>query len=685
MAYQDAFEYVTVNNGILFTESKNAFEYVTVNTQVANPNYDPGTSTPGFDVTDKPVFSLGVESSSAAFSANDFGYDFAIGGHAFLNGISAKTPYRRGLADIRKQQFDASANPGEQSLDGYWLRSQQDFTGGAGITFMEPSNDEFQMKRFVSSVGVDVWTRGQLKLLRSAGASVAVTNSKPNVVSVNHNGNPYFVIADGSTVRSAYTVDAAITGWGSTPNGNITSTGDGVVVCTTTGMEYLAAPFTGSKVVLATSATTTTCNAWWVKQRFIIADSHHLFEKGGITGSTNLNTSGKLYSHPLTTWKWTSVVETPDAILAAGYAGNKSAIYKFTLSSAITTAELPPLTSAITAAELPYGEVVTGMFSYLGSYVVIGTNRGVRVAEVDGNGNLAYGPLSFTSTDKVDITGFAGVDRFVYAGVGSELDGNAGLIRIDLSSTDGAGRYAWATDLSAGSPGVVTSIAVINDSADSEQPDRIGFVNSADFFYEQSGTSFVPSGYLVTGQVRYNTLEPKNFRYFRLRGETNGGTVKVSSVLYNQNPQPLFTFSDGISIDQDITIAIPTNPQQESLGLKITLDRGSTVQTPTVTGWQLKAVPGSNRRILVKIPLLCFDHETDNAGTARGYDGYAYNRLVDLQSHCTTGAIVVFRDLRTGEQFSATIEDVSFTQEVANTQNKVDNFGGIIELTVQQV
>jgi hypothetical protein len=87
----------------------------------------------------------------------------------------------------------------------------------------------------------------------------------------------------------------------------------------------------------------------------------------------------------------------------------------------------------------------------------------------------------------------------------------------------------------------------------------------------------------------------------------------------------------------------------------------------------------------VKIPLLCFDHETDNAGTARGREGYAYDRLVDLQSHCTTGAIVVFQDLRTGEQFSATVEDVSFTQEVANTQNKVDNFGGIIELTVQQV
>ena len=94
-----------------------------------------------FDVTDEPVFNLGVNAATAAYTANNFGYDFALGENAFLNAISTKTPYRRGLAEIRKQQYDTSTTPGEQSLEGYWLRSQQDFTGGAGITFMEPSND----------------------------------------------------------------------------------------------------------------------------------------------------------------------------------------------------------------------------------------------------------------------------------------------------------------------------------------------------------------------------------------------------------------------------------------------------------------------------------------------------------------------------------------------------------------
>jgi len=626
-----------------------------------------------FDVTDEPVFHLGIDPSTVAYIPNNFGYDFALGEHAFLNAISGKTPYRRGLAEIRKQQYDTSTNPGEQSLDGYWLRSQQDFTGGAGITFMEPSNDEFQMKRFVSSLGVDPWTRGKLTLLKTATSTRTLSTNISEAVSVTNGSNNYVVTAASGNTTVYYDGYAAgtITGWASTPNGNAVSTGDGVAICSTTGMEYIAAPFTGAKQVLATSAATTTCNAWWVKQRFIIADDHHLFQKGDVTSSLNLNTAGKLYSHPLSTWRWTSAVETPSAILVAGYAGSKSGIYKFTIDQADGT--LPTLSSAITAAELPYGEIVTGMFSYLGSYVVIGTNKGIRVAQVDGNGDLAYGPLSFISTSTATITGMAGRDRFVYVGVGNELDGNAGLIRIDLGSTDGEGRYAWATDLNSGTTGRVNSVTNYGD--------LIAFTQTN--LYIESATDYVTSGYLTTGQVRFNTLEPKNFRSLRLRGDISVGSVTVSSILYGQAPAVLFTFDANVEINQDIAISSPTNPLQESLGLKLTLSRGTASQTPTVTGWQLKAVPGSTRRLLLKIPLICFDHETDNAGSARGYDGYAYDRLIDLQDHATTGQVLVFQDLRTGERLSVTVEDISFTQDVPNGQSGFDNFGGIIELTVQ--
>jgi hypothetical protein len=629
-----------------------------------------------FDVTDEPVFHLGVESASTAYTSNNFGYDFSVGDSAFLNAISKQTPYRRGLAEIRKQQYDTSSNPGEQSLDGYWLRSQQDFTGGAGITFMEPSNDEFQMKRFASSMGVDCWTRGKLSLLKSTSSTRTLSNASSMCVTAEYNGDKYIVSASGSGVYRNGAASSTITGWTNTPTGWVTSTGDAIVVSTTVGtvghLEYLAAPFTGTPVVIAETGTNRPdLKTWWVKQRIMVGAGRDLYQLP--LDPTTHPTFASLawhYVHPITTWTWTSCVETPNAILASGYAGNKSAIYKIVLDSA---GDLPTLSSAITAAELPYGEIVTGMFSYLGTYVVIGTNKGIRVAQIDGNGDLAYGPLSFTSTSTTTITGFSGKDRFVFVGVGNELDGNSGLIRIDLSSNDGNGRYAWANDLNAGTTGRVNSVATYGD--------QIVFTNTN--LYTESSTDYVSSGYLTTGQVRFNTLEPKNFRSFHLRGDVSVGSVGVSSVLYDQTSVSLLTFTSTVDINQDVAIAYPTNPLQESLGLKIELNRGTTTETPVVTGWQLKAVPGSTRRLLLKIPLICFDHETDQAGAARGYDGYAYDRLMALQDHCVTGQVLVFQDLRTGERLSVTIEDVSFTQETPNGQSGFDNFGGIIELTVQ--
>lgn len=630
-----------------------------------------------FDVTDEPVFHLGVEAGSAAYQANDFGYDFALGSAPFLNAVSKNSPYRRGLADIRKQQYDTSNNPGEQSLDGYWLRSQQDLTGGAGITFMEPSNDEFQMKRFASSLGVDPWTRGELKLLKSTSSTRTLSSATSMCVTANNGSDIYIISTSGSSVyrNGGSLTSGTVTAWTNTPTGWVTSLGDKILVSTTAGttghVEYLSAPFSGTPTVIIENGTNRPdLRTWWVKQRIVIGGNADLYITPFSTTSVTLTSISWHYTHPISTWTWNSCVETPGAILAAGYAGNKSAIYKITVDN---SGAIPTLTSAATAAELPYGEIVTGMFSYLGTYVVIGTNKGVRIAEVDGNGNLAYGPLSFTSTSTTSITGFSGRDRFVFVGVGNELDGNAGLIRIDLSSTDGAGRYAWATDLNSGTTGRVNSVATYGD--------QIVFTNTN--LYSESATDYVSTGYVITGQVRYGTLEPKNYRSFRLRGDSSVGSVKVSSVLYGQTPVSLFTFDSTVDINQDVAIAYPTDPLQESLGLKFTLNRGTATQTPTITGWQLKAVPGSKRRLLLKIPLMCFDHETDHAGTARGYDGYAYDRLMMLQTAATDGSVLVFQDLRTGERLSVTVEDISFNQERPNNQSKIDSFGGIIEITVQ--
>ncbi len=52
------------------------------------------------------------------FIPADLDYDYAIAGIPFVSAIKDETPYIERMAEIRKQQFDNFADPGEQSLEG---------------------------------------------------------------------------------------------------------------------------------------------------------------------------------------------------------------------------------------------------------------------------------------------------------------------------------------------------------------------------------------------------------------------------------------------------------------------------------------------------------------------------------------------------------------------------------------
>jgi hypothetical protein len=77
-----------------------------------------------------------------------------------------QNPYQRETAPYRKDQFDNSREPGEQSLTGWWLRSQSSFHGGAGIKFYDPSAGESIAYRYLDSQGVNPWVKGQVTLLK---------------------------------------------------------------------------------------------------------------------------------------------------------------------------------------------------------------------------------------------------------------------------------------------------------------------------------------------------------------------------------------------------------------------------------------------------------------------------------------------------------------------------------------
>jgi hypothetical protein len=120
----------------------------------------------GQDITEGLPLNVGNPGTSGFWTNNAEDYDVAFGGIPFFMAPTDQNPYQRETAPYRKDQFDNSREPGEQSLTGWWLRSQSSFHGGAGIKFFDPSAGESIGYRYFDSQGVNPWVKGQLTLLR---------------------------------------------------------------------------------------------------------------------------------------------------------------------------------------------------------------------------------------------------------------------------------------------------------------------------------------------------------------------------------------------------------------------------------------------------------------------------------------------------------------------------------------
>jgi hypothetical protein len=129
----------------------------------------------GDDITEGIPYTLSNPAGATNYSATGEAYDVAIAGLPFFLMNSDDSPYRRVTAQYRKQQIDQSREPGEQTLTGWWLRSQSSFHYGQGIKFFEPIQDESLRFQYTESKGVNVWTKGQATLLKSVDSQHTIT------------------------------------------------------------------------------------------------------------------------------------------------------------------------------------------------------------------------------------------------------------------------------------------------------------------------------------------------------------------------------------------------------------------------------------------------------------------------------------------------------------------------------
>lgn len=640
---------------------------------------------------------VGVLSNASIWQNTDIAYDVAIGGMPFIYAISDQNPYIRQTAPYRKEQFDNQTEPGEQSLTGWWLRSQSSFHEGTGITFYDPAllpGDSTY--RFSDSKGVNVWNVGQATLLRNStqghqvtGPIAANNRSQQQIRSIRWNNT------DGILVHDEFDVDKIDTA------GNVIhfidyASGvddkvfgicdDGTTaywVTNDTGpsgkLEVNKKPLTGtsttSLTVMFTAPGITVTNAVmeYVKERIILCANNSVYEFS--SNASSLPTA--VYTHGDSDHIFTSITASGAAIYVAGYSGVQSNIYKFTLTSG---GAMPTLTQAITAAEMPTGEIVHKIYYYLGR-MMIGTSKGIRVAAVSDDGSLTYGPLIVkTSQPCYD---FAARDKYVWCATG--VDGEPGVIRIDLSIELSPLVFPYANDVyyTGISGHRTTACAFLGET------DRLAYCSaqagSTDgYVYSEVASALMPTGYLTTGYIRYNTLEPKNFKRLLGRGDFTYGSMTLETVDAAGTEYDIISYDATVS-PVEVTTSQPTGAQ-EYVGYKFILYRDGTDNTkgPIFKGYQAKATIATPRQRVIRFPVYCFDVETDKYNVMVGYEGRALDRIGQLESIEENGDVVTWQDLTTGESRQCVIEQITFTR-MTPPDRGFTGYGGVLTMTIRTV
>lgn len=606
-------------------------------------------------------------------------WDLAIGGITFNYASTAQSPSIRQTAPYQKERIDQEQTPGEQTLTGWWMKSQDSFHGGAGQRYLEPPvPTPVTHVRFDASKNVDVFTPGQVTRLPDTLVVSADTCQVMYGLVVDDADAIVYLNADGD-VKLLQVLDGVVTTdtWSDVSDVLSIAT-DGVTVYAaddTSVFALVTSDFSTSVTLADYPSTTPDVRVDWVKSRLMLGAAGGVWGLDVTQTGVTLVAAGTdpyfLYQHPTTGFQWRCFGESPTAILAAGDALGVSVIQQFTIQD---VAGAPTLQVDGQIAAMPVGERILSLLNVEGTFLGIGTTHGVRVGQFDSFwSRLTYGPLELTASDPViPCNVVLSRDRFIYA-VGSAYD-EGGLLAVDLGTkVDDAGRYAWSSHLLA--PAVTATPATAGCALASSA--RLAFyIAGTGICLEQIGAGTGREAWLRTSKIRYNTTEPKLFKFGRVRGALSSGEIQVEAIT------PLDTATIGlfgfVTGDPD-EFRLPSLPV-EWLQLKLTLVGAEAV----LTNFGVKALPGTRRQLHIQPVLACYDSETHRSGQRAVMTLSARARLNALEALCAAGDEVQLQEF-TPQGVVTTlvvIESTAFRQ-ADRPSRQLSDVGGVLSVLMR--
>lgn len=643
------------------------------------------------------------------------GYDVMIGGVGFRLATDTQFPYLRSTEATTVARFDTSNEPNEHSLSALpWIKDQSSFHGGAGQLNLEAPLSTFQYQeahvehlRFDTSLGVDVWTPGQVRRLPDTFLyNFGVT---PTIMTTaNVGGIDYAIVGGGPGVglwqvawNSGPDVAPTLTqindgDYGTGGRGNATMISicnDGtsyytmVVMGTPNGFGVqvdlfkgtigsTAAPVTWAFRGLVASWTGTVA---FVKSRLMLAEQDstgsNIYELSTTSAPGDLAGLTPKFTHPNKNFTGRAIAESPTAILVAGDVGGfNSTILKFTLDSSGGT---PTLSGGANIATFPTGEQVLDMEAVSGSFLGIATNRGIRVGTFDTyTGAVKYGPLSPITTQPVKA--LVGRDRFLFGSyTNQQADGHTGLVRVDLSQEiDQAGRNAWAPDLRPPST-APTGVGVVSDVNVLPGAGRLVFLTPEGIHVEGNGPGTDGSSWLRTSRIRFSTAEKKLFKLGAVNGTIDTAGIQITGIAPFASDVNLGTVGP-ISGGQPGEFRLPTG-LNEWIQLKFTLIGSGCV----MNSYYVKALPAPKRQHLIQITVNCFRNEVDRSGIDTTDPMLPRDRLAAIQALEAAGNEIRFTEFTNTGAVSQLVVIDQLEFHAFSRPSQENDFGGYITMKLR--
>lgn len=615
-------------------------------------------------VSDLPIGFGVVGSALSRYDRSSFAADYAIGQLPWLSAANDEMRINRVTTRFQRDRLDQGEAAGEQSLSNWWLRSATSWHRGAGITFYDADAED--LYRFRDSYNVDVWERGKLSLLPATTRPYsAAAASSPETF-----GGGAWFIADNKV--HAYEADGDVvhvSAFSATPQ-LLCTDGANAFVAASNGIHRIKPDYTSAKIYDAPGGSWTVQAIGYVKDRLVVcaqitdALPMRVFELGRNPSSPTISlTTDSVFEFESTELDFKGVAEATGAILVGVTIGARSTVMSFGLDT--STPGTVALKEPVTVAALPVGETLNCLRSYLNTYIVLGTSRGLRVATESQSGEgFTYGPAIVG--DDIKAVTFDG--SYVYATRAATKGGARGLWRVDLGTEVGEA-FAYASDLST-SASAPSGVALVGTTG-------LLLVTAGDGCWVESATVKASVGELSSGSIRYGTTERKQAvsMMTRLTGSDGSASFTVTA----DNGTTANFIRTGNVLTEDATVAADVTPASE-FEVTLVLSK-ATGSGPTVEEWQLRAQPAPQRSRTITIPVQCRPQEADSRGNTRLSD--PFTRLRELERLEATGQAVLFQDFSTGEERFCIITAVQYEQTAPPTVR--DGFSGIVTIQLQTI